>query len=34
MNDDALAAIVDTANEDIGEDVESGWFTEVYETAA
>lgn len=34
MNDDALAATVDTATESIGTDVESGWFTAVYEKAA
>ena len=32
--DDALAAVVETGGEDIGESVESGWFTQVYETAA
>ena len=31
MNDDALAAVVDTAAEGIGTGVEAGWFTEVYE---
>ena len=31
MNDDALAATVETASEDIGEGVETGWFTTVYE---
>ena len=32
--DDALAAVVENGGEDIGESVESGWFTQVYETAA
>lgn len=31
MNDDALAAVVDTAAEGVGAGVEAGWFTEVYE---
>lgn len=34
MHDDALAAVVDTGSKDIGDGVESGWFTSVYESAA
>lgn len=34
MNDDALAAVVDTSSEGIGADVEKNWFTEVYEETA
>lgn len=34
MNDDALAAVVETGVEGVGASVESGWFTKVYETSA
>lgn len=32
MNDDSLAAVVDTAVENLGADVEKNWFAKVYET--
>lgn len=34
MNDDSLAAVVDTATENLGADVEKNWFTKVYETSS